>query len=131
MQEWEQAFACLRKKAAWTKAMEQEVCAYLKGERQTFSDFSEALKGLTAFQQAVLRAVQKIPYGEVRTYKEIAIEIGKPKGAQAVGQALAKNPYPLVFPCHRVVGQGGALGGYQGGKTMKAALLAEEQTKKL
>ncbi len=64
------------------------------------------INGLTAFQRRVLREVEKIPRGEVRTYKQIAKSIGRPKAARAVGQAVAKNPFPRTIPCHRVVGSG-------------------------
>lgn len=79
-----------------------------------------------AFQQKVLRAVSAIPRSEVRTYKFIAKQIGNPKAARAVGRALATNPFPLIIPCHRVIGSDGKLGGYQGGIKMKQALLREE-----
>ena len=83
---------------------------------------------LTDFEWQVLRAVLAIPLGETRSYQWVANKIGRPKAARAVGQALRKNPYPLIIPCHRVVKLDGGLGGYAGkmdGK--KAKLLAIEQ----
>ena len=69
---------------------------------------------LTPFQQKVLRAICKIPKGEVRTYKWVAQRIGSPRAARAVGQALARNPHPVSLPCHRVVKSDGSIGGFQG-----------------
>ena len=100
---------------------------YLYGKRQEFTleiDWSV----LRQFQQAVLHATFNIPYGETRTYKEIAEQIGKPTSARAVGRAEATNPMPLVIPCHRVIGMDGKLHGYgfaQGLRT-KAWLLKME-----
>ena len=78
------------------------------------------------FQQAVLRATARIPRGQVRTYGQLAAQLGKPGAARAVGNALAANPFPLVIPCHRVVRAGGRLGGFGGGSALKRALLARE-----
>jgi methylated-DNA-[protein]-cysteine S-methyltransferase len=67
---------------------------------------------LRPFQQSVLRATYAIPFGETRTYKEIAEQVGHPNAARAVGRAEATNPMPLVLPCHRVIGMDGKLHGY-------------------
>jgi methylated-DNA-[protein]-cysteine S-methyltransferase len=80
----------------------------------------------TQFQQKVLRAEHGIPRGRVSTYQRIARHIGNAKGARAVGTALAKNPFPIIIPCHRAVRSDGTLGGYQGGVDMKRALLEME-----
>lgn len=85
-----------------------------------------ALRALPAFHQAVLRAARRIPRGQVRTYGQIAAQLGKPGAARAVGNALAANPFPLAIPCHRVVRAGGRLGGFGGGPALKRALLAQE-----
>lgn len=83
---------------------------------------------LSAFQREVLNATLTIPLGETRTYKWIAEKIGRPKAVRAVGQALRKNPYPLIIPCHRVVKSDGALGAYAGKNDgRKASLLNQEQ----
>ena len=79
-----------------------------------------------AFQQRVLRAEHAIPRGWVSTYGRLARHLGIPTGARAVGNALARNPFPLFIPCHRAVRSDGSLGGYQGGLAMKRALLAFE-----
>lgn len=80
----------------------------------------------SSFQQKVLRAVSAIPYGEVRSYRFIAKQVGRPRAYRAVGRALANNPFPLIIPCHRVIRSDGKLGGYQGGLKMKKALLRKE-----
>lgn len=82
---------------------------------------------LTPFQWQVLAAAMTIPLGETRSYKWVARKIGRPQAARAVGQALRKNPFPLIIPCHRVICQDGSLGGYAGRfSTKKARLLKME-----
>ena len=82
----------------------------------------------TPFQQAVWRALLEIPCGETRTYKQIAEQIGRPRAARAVGQAVGANPLPIVVPCHRVVA-GNGLGGFGGGLAMKRRLLEIERVR--
>jgi O-6-methylguanine DNA methyltransferase len=84
------------------------------------------ISDLTPFEQAVLRAAAQIPRGQVRSYAWVAREIGHPRAARAVGQVMAKNPLPLLFPCHRVVDSTGALHNYGYGIDMKARLLQME-----
>lgn len=87
---------------------------------------------MTPFSIKVYKIVLEIPFGEVRTYKWVAKKIGNPGAARAVGQALKNNPYPLIIPCHRVVGSRGKLGGYIAGrKTKKVILDLERQIKDL
>jgi methylated-DNA-[protein]-cysteine S-methyltransferase len=81
---------------------------------------------LTPFQWQVLKTIQQIPFGETRTYKEVAAMIGKPKAARAVGQALKKNPLPLICPCHRILAAKG-LGGFSSGLAVKRCLLDLEK----
>jgi methylated-DNA-[protein]-cysteine S-methyltransferase len=81
----------------------------------------------TEFQRAVWRALSAIPFGELRSYAEIATAIGRPGSARAVGAANARNPLSIVVPCHRVVGTGGGLTGYAGGLERKAWLLSHER----
>ena len=82
----------------------------------------------TTFQKKVWQELLKIPKGETRSYKEIAIAIGNPKAARAVANACGKNPYPIKIPCHRAIKSDGSTGGYSGvgGSTTKLRLLKEE-----
>ena len=80
----------------------------------------------TPFQQAVWRALRTIPYGQTRSYAQIARQIGRPSAARAVGAANGRNPVSIVVPCHRVIGAGGKLTGFAGGLKIKAQLLALE-----
>ncbi len=83
---------------------------------------------LTKFQWKVLKVAANIPLGETRTYKWVAEKVGSPKAVRAVGQALRRNPYPIIIPCHRVIKQDGSLGGYAGGSgERKGELLKMEQ----
>ena len=84
----------------------------------------------TKFQQLVWNEIEKIPYGETRSYKDIAVLIGKPKSARAVANACAENPTPIKRPCHRVICSNGQLGGYSGpgGIETKKKLLEKESS---
>lgn len=83
---------------------------------------------LTKFQWKVLKVTANIPLGETRTYKWVAGKVGSPRAFRAVGQALRRNPYPVIIPCHRVVKEDGSLGGYAGGSSKrKEELLALEK----
>jgi O-6-methylguanine DNA methyltransferase len=91
---------------------------YLSGRQRAFSLVIDWTV-LRPFQQVVLQATYEIPYGETRTYKDIAGRIGRPRAARAVGRAEATNPMPLVIPCHRVIGVDGKLHGYGLGEGVK------------
>ena len=80
-------------------------------------------KKLTKFQWKVLSVTANIPLGETRSYKWVAKQVGSPKAVRAVGQALKRNPYPVIIPCHRVIKEDGTLGGYAGGPSTKKAKL--------
>jgi len=101
---------------------------YFLGERVDFPDPLD-LRESTEFQRAVWKLTASIPYGETRSYAWIAEELGRPGSVRAVGQALAKNPLPIIIPCHRVVGSNGAMGGFSGGLELKKRLLALESRK--
>ncbi len=105
----------------------KEVVEYLEGKRRNFT-LSLDLKG-TPFQMKVWKELLKIPYGETRTYKDIAEAIGNPKAYRAVGNALNKNPVLIVVPCHRVIGSNGQLTGFGGGIELKAWLLKLENSR--
>ncbi len=97
------------------KPYAKELAEYLNRKRTAFTipiDWTF----FTPFQREVLQAVFRIPYGETRTYAEIAREINRPRAWRAVGRANAANPMPLVIPCHRVIGADGKLHGYGGGQ---------------
>ena len=102
----------------------KQVKEYLAGKRTEF-DFPLAPQG-TAFEQAVWNALLTIPYGELRTYGEIAAQIDNPKACRAVGRANGANPIAIVIPCHRVIGANGTLTGYSAGMEFKEFLLKLE-----
>jgi methylated-DNA-[protein]-cysteine S-methyltransferase len=91
---------------------------YFDGKRSSIS-LNLNLKYLTQFQQKVLQATLEVPHGEITTYGEIAVRLGKSRLARAVGQALARNPIPIVIPCHRVLSADGSLHGYSGGRGLE------------
>jgi methylated-DNA-[protein]-cysteine S-methyltransferase len=102
----------------------RQLADYLAGHRR---DFDLALRPLgTAFQRAAWQALQAIPYGHTSTYGEQARRLGRPGASRAVGRANAKNPLPIVIPCHRVIGRDGNLVGFGGGVRVKRWLLEHE-----
>lgn len=104
---------------------EKQLRAYFAGSLQDF-DLTLDIVG-TSFQQSVWHELLKIPYGETRSYREIASRIGAPSAVRAVGAANGANPIPIVVPCHRVIGASGKLVGYGGGLPLKQRLLALER----
>ena len=102
-----------------------ELAAYFAGDLREFT-VPLAPKG-TPFQQKVWTALREIPYGETRSYKEIAAMVGNEKACRAVGMANNRNPLPIFIPCHRVVGTNGKLVGYAGGLDVKTFLLELEK----
>lgn len=108
-----------------TELVFRQLDEYFAGTRRHF-DFPHQLHG-TPFQEKVWAALRDIPYGETRSYKDIAEAIGHPKAFRAVGMANHANPICIAVPCHRVIGAGGSLVGYGGGLDMKTALLALEK----
>ena len=110
---------------ALTALIFRQLDEYFAGTRRSF-DFPCRAQG-TPFQRKVWAALRDIPYGETRTYGDIARAIGQPKAARAVGMANNRNPIYIATPCHRVIGADGSLVGYGGGLAMKAALLELEK----
>jgi len=102
----------------------RELSEYFSGTRREFT-VPLAPEG-SDFQQKVWAALRSVPYGTTASYKDIAVQTGKPGAAVAVGQANSKNPIPIIIPCHRIIGTNGKLTGYTGGLHIKKALLRLE-----
>ena len=111
--------------AALQSAVAQQLREYFLGDRKTFE--LPILPRGTPFQLAVWDALQRIPYGETRSYAQIAQEIGRPNAVRAVGAANGANPIPIIVPCHRVIGSNGSLTGFGGGLGVKRRLLELER----
>jgi methylated-DNA-[protein]-cysteine S-methyltransferase len=107
------------------KIYEEELIEYLQGGRKSFTGPFEYYG--TPFQVAVWRALCEIPYGETKSYSDIASQIQKPAAVRAVGAAIGANPILITVPCHRVIGKSGKLTGYRGGMEMKTRLLQLER----
>ena len=98
---------------AYMADLEEGLKAYFKGARVAF-DFPLDLTGAPEFYLKVWNVARNIPYGEARSYGWVASELGKPAAARAVGQALARNPIPVIIPCHRIINSNGTPGGFAG-----------------
>jgi len=98
---------------------------YFSGEKVLFSDRLD-MNSATTFERAVWKATLSIPYGEIRSYAWVAHQCGNPRAFRAVGGALARNPFPIIVPCHRVLASSGKLGGFGGGLPLKKRLLELE-----
>ncbi len=118
------------KKGTAPKGFVKELQSYFSGKETVFSQDIKLTKG-TDFEKSIWLILKKIPYGETRSYKWVAEKIGNPSAVRAVGQALSKNPIPIVLPCHRVVESGGAIGGYSSGVDKKVRLLEMEYYSKM
>jgi methylated-DNA-[protein]-cysteine S-methyltransferase len=112
----------------WVERLVDKLRRFAEGEPVDFPEVPLALDHLTSFGRHVVAACRRIPWGQTRTYGELAAECGAPGAARAVGSVMAKNRYPLIVPCHRVLAAGGQLGGYSApeGLAMKRRLLAME-----
>jgi len=107
----------------------QRLIQYFDGETVEFFDKLD-LNDATAFELSVWQTAQTIPYGQTRSYGWIAKRIGNPNATRVVGQALGRNPIPIIVPCHRVISSNGKLGGFSGGIGMKQILLGLEDNAK-
>lgn len=112
----------------WAGSLIARLRLFAAGEIVDVADVPLSLNHLTTFGARVIAACRRIPWGETRTYGELAVECGSPGAARAVGSVMAKNRYPLIVPCHRVLAAGGDLGGYSApdGLEMKRRLLSME-----
>jgi methylated-DNA-[protein]-cysteine S-methyltransferase len=109
---------------ARTADLRRQLVEYFAGERREF-DLTLAPEG-TSFERSVWEELRRIPFGETRSYGEIARAIGRPNASRAVGRANGANPIPIVVPCHRVIGADGSLTGFGGGLEAKSRLLEIE-----
>ncbi|MBI4463339.1 MAG: methylated-DNA--[protein]-cysteine S-methyltransferase [Acidobacteria bacterium] len=114
------------KEAQIARRAAAEIGEYFAGRRQQFTVPLD-LRG-TPFQRKVWKALLEIPYGQTRSYREVACQVGNPRAARAVGMANHWNPAPILVPCHRVIASNGTLGGYAGGVSIKSRLLRLEQS---
>lgn len=114
----------IRKRTELTEKTKEQLKEYLNGTRRVF-DLPLKPEG-TEFQKKVWAALLTIPYGETRSYRDIAVQIANPKACRAVGMANNRNPIPVIIPCHRVIGAGQSLVGYGGGLDIKVKLLELE-----
>lgn len=114
----------LREDRAHFNPLVRQLGEYFAGDRRGF-DLPLAPRG-TRFQERVWTNLCTIPYGEFRSYRQLAAELGEPRAARAVGQAAAQNPLPILVPCHRLLGTRGNLVGFAGGTDLKARLLRLE-----
>jgi methylated-DNA-[protein]-cysteine S-methyltransferase len=105
--------------------IKKELREYFKHGKDEFTLKIEPAHG-TEFEKKVWGTLREIPFGETRTYKWLAEKIGKPNASRAVGQALGKNPLPIILPCHRIIESDGSIGGYSGGVDIKRRLLDME-----
>jgi methylated-DNA-[protein]-cysteine S-methyltransferase len=114
---------------AWVKGVAAKLRAHFAGRAQAFGDVALEWSAVTHFQRRVYEATRKIRCGATSTYGDVARAIGTPHAARAVGQALRKNPFGIVVPCHRVVAAGGKLGGFSAprGVQLKEKMLAIER----
>ena len=102
-----------------------QLTSYFQGKLKAFTIETEFIAG-TDFERDVWSLLKKVPYGETRSYKWVAGQVGRPRAVRAVGQALKKNPLPILFPCHRIIESSSALGGYSSGVDVKRRLLEME-----
>lgn len=105
--------------------VKRELTEYFEGERTHFSFETSFVSG-SEFERMVWNTLKEVPYGQTRTYKWLAGRIGRPNAFRAVGNALGRNPIPIIFPCHRIIEADGSLGGYSSGIDIKRRLIEIE-----
>jgi len=112
----------------WVRSLTERLQSYAAGNAESFDDVALDLSHLSAFQHRVVRFCRRINRGRVRSYGELAAAAGSPGAARAVGNVMAQNRYPIIVPCHRVVGSAGSLGGFSArdGISMKRRMLDME-----
>lgn len=114
------------------KPVQDDIKSYYKGNYVNFSEVPVEFDGLTEFQRNVLLKLRKVGHGKIITYSDLAKMTGRPKAVRAIGQVMAKNPIPLIIPCHRVIRGDGSLGGFSaaGGEKTKKRMLDLENSQK-
>lgn len=110
------------KRTSSSSQVKKELTEYFEQRRREFKCRTGFTEG-TDFEKQVWLALKEVPYGETRTYKWMAEKVGSPRAFRAVGQALGKNPIPIILPCHRIIESDGSLGGYSSGIEIKRRLL--------
>jgi O-6-methylguanine DNA methyltransferase len=123
--------AAPRRAAAEFRRLAEAVAQYFEGRAVRLDEFPVDLSSGTSFQQRIWSVVQRIPYGQIRTYRWIGMETGRPEATRAIGRAVGANPIPLLIPCHRVVGSDGSLVGFSatGGIGLKLKMLHLERVR--
>ncbi len=111
------------------RTAQEQIIAYFEGASISFRNIPVVLDGFSSFHSSVLSACRNIGFGRTVSYSGLAIKIGRPAAARAVGGALAQNPLPLIIPCHRIIRSDGKIGGFSasGGTTLKKKMLLHEQ----
>ena len=115
------------------RPLQEQINTYFEGAYVDFRNIPIVLEGFSSFVGSVLSACRNIEFGRTISYSGLAIKIGRPTAVRAVGGALAKNPLPLIIPCHRIIRGDGKIGGFSaaGGTDLKAKLLKHEQTSRI
>jgi methylated-DNA-[protein]-cysteine S-methyltransferase len=127
---FEKPVGLFMRKNGETEAVKRELTEYFEKGRRGFTCGTAFLEG-TDFERQVWSLLKEVPYGETRTYKWVAEKVGKPHAFRAAGNALGKNPIPIIFPCHRIIESDGSIGGYSSGIDIKRRLLEIEYYTKL
>ncbi|WP_243544428.1 methylated-DNA--[protein]-cysteine S-methyltransferase [Pseudodesulfovibrio tunisiensis] len=125
---WSEGLASTPSPSGHARALQIALDDYVAGRTVIWPDLPFDMDRLTPFHRTVLHALRQIPSGTTLTYGQLAARSGNPKAARAIGRAMATNPWPLVYPCHRVIGSNGQLTGFSGsgGLDLKAFLLRHE-----